>query len=115
MDFHLLFNSIRTRFYGLCEYFGNGKAIPVKEALRDAESLVKAVIVSENGLKMEKIRRYRGNMTQWVHLDGFMGPVTFENVAGSLIPWIMTGEVLHIGRFPTLGYGEYRAEYVRCW
>ena len=114
VDFHLFFNSIRTRIYGLCEHFGNGKALPAGEALKDAESLFKAVIVAENGLKMEKVRRYRGNMTKWVHLDGFVGPVTFENVAGSLIPWIMAGELLHIGRFPTLGFGEYRAEYVHC-
>ena len=114
MDFHLFFNSIRTRFYGLCVHFGNENVIPPGETLEDAESLVKAVIVSENGLKMEKIRRYRGNMTKWTHLDGFVGPVTLENIPGSLIPWILAGELLHIGRFPTLGYGEYRAEYIRC-
>ena len=114
VDFHLFFNSIRTRIYGLCEHFGNGKAIPAGESLKDAEALFKAVIVAENGLKMEKVRRYRGNMTKWVHLDGFVGSVTFENVPGSLIHWIMAGELLHIGRFPTLGFGEYRAEYVHC-
>lgn len=114
-DFHLFFNSIRTRIYGLCEHFGNGQAVLAGADLKDAEPLWKKVIVSENGLKMEKVRRYRGNMTKWAHLDGFVGPVIFEDVPGSLIQWIMAGEILHIGRFPTLGFGEYRAEYVnRC-
>ena len=114
VDFHLLFNSIRTRIYGLCEHFGNGTAISVGETLKDAEALIKEVLFAEDGLRMEKVRRYRGNMTKWVHLDGFVGSVTFENIPASLIPWILAGEVLHIGRFPTLGFGEYRAEYVRC-
>ena len=114
MDFHLFFNSIRTRIYGLCEHFGDGITPLAKEALEDAESGFNAVKVAENRLRMEKVRRYRGNMTKWVHLDGFVGSVTFENVPGSLIPWIMAGELLHIGRFPTLGFGEYRGEYVHC-
>ncbi len=112
-DPELLFRSLLTRFIGLYQYFGNGDDDFGRSAWEELKRDVGAVEMVENGLRLEKVRRYRGNMTRWTHLDGFAGKVVFENVSGALIPWIKAGEVLQIGKFPTMGFGEYRADCVK--
>ncbi len=109
-EFGLFFRALLTRFSGLYHYFGDGDEGFGRSAWERLEEDVGAVEMEENGLTLEKVRRYRGNMTKWTHLDGFVGRVVFKNVSGALIPWIKAGEVLQIGKFPTMGFGDYRIE-----
>ncbi len=112
-DFGIFFRALVTRFSGLYQYFGHGDEDFGRSAWESLKEDVEGVEIEENELRLEKVRRYRGNMTRWTHLDGFVGRVVFKNVSGALIPWIQAGEVLQIGKFPTMGFGEYRAGCVR--
>jgi len=110
-SFELLLRSVFTRYCELCKYFRDEPLDTNRLGLDDALEAAGSVTINENRMEMEKVRRYKRNNTRWEHYDGFLGEVVFENVPGSLIPWIMAGELFHVGKFPTLGYGEYRAEY----
>jgi len=112
-DFNLFFRAILTRITGLYIHFGNGPDDFGRSAWeRLAPDAEKASLV-RNDLVMKEIRRYRMGNTRWANMDGFMGEAVFENVAGSLMPYIRAGEILQIGKFPTMGFGEYKAEEIQ--
>ncbi len=111
-NFDIFLRAVLTRYCGFVSHFGDSDIVNDEKTFQNESlALAKTVIIARNDLYMEKVRRYRNNMTQWEHLDGLMGEVIFDNVPGSLLPWIMIGELLQIGKFPTQGYGEYVAEY----
>ncbi len=112
-DFGFFFRALLTRFSGLHLHFGAGEEGGGRSAWESLKGDVEAVEMADKRLRLEKVRRYRGNNTRWTHLDGFVGEVVFTNVSGALTRWIKAGEVLQIGKFPTMGFGEYRARCTR--
>jgi len=112
-NFEIFIRAILTRYCGFQNHFGYpDDSLESGNMITDrAIESAKSAILLKNDLFIEKIRRYKRDMTQWEHLDGLMGEVIFDNVHGSLISWVMIGELLQVGKFPTQGYGEYVAEY----
>ncbi|MFZ7111976.1 MAG: CRISPR system precrRNA processing endoribonuclease RAMP protein Cas6 [Desulfatiglandales bacterium] len=110
-NFEIFIRALMKRYRGLFELH----AAPVPSAWdQDMNALIRlseAGVRQEKVLHMEKIRRYGGRQVRWRHWDGFMGKVDFLNVNGALVPLIRAGEVLHLGKSPTFGYGEYVAEF----
>lgn len=107
VTFELLFRALLTRFIGLNLHFGDGAELLDQKQWDQLQDDVRRVKMVENRLKMVQVRRYRRNNTRWIHLDGFMGAIAFENVSTSLVQYFQMGTAMHIGKFPTMGYGEY--------
>ena len=112
-NFMLFFRSLLTRYSGLYIHFDNGPADFGHSVLEQVKTDIEKVDIVKNNLVLEKVRRYKRNNTKWVHLDGLMGEVVFANVSDKLIPWIKAGELIHAGKFPTLGFGEYSVKLGR--
>lgn len=112
-DFQIFFRAIQTRWYGLVSHFSTAAGQEGCPAdLPDvSEKLLSAVKLAQNELFIEEIRRYKKNGRQWNLYDGLMGCVMFDRVPSAFIPWMMTGELLQVGKFPTMGYGQFRAAY----
>lgn len=107
MDFDLFFRSLLTRYSGLAIHFGQGAGNLGHTVWQENASAVEKVVSAANNLVLEKVRRYRRGNTRWIHLDGLMGDIVFDNVSASLLRYLKMGELMHIGKFPTMGYGEY--------
>ena len=108
----LFFHSILTRFSGLYIHFCDGSEDFGPLTVEKNKKNIEMVKMGKNHLEFEKLRRYKRDMTRWVHMDGLKGKVEFKNVPGALIPWIRAGEIFHMGKFPTMGFGEYKVEYL---
>lgn len=46
-------------------------------------------------------------------MGGLKGRVYFRNVPTGLIPWIVAGEILHVGKGATFGLGKYRITSIK--
>lgn len=111
LEFQLLFNSIRTRLYGLTTYFGSDERGILQKLSADAESEMDKVQMYTQGLRLEKVRRYRSKNNKSDPQDGLIGECILQDVSGSIMPWILAGGLLQIGKSTSLGYGEYKAVY----
>ena len=107
VTFELLFRSLLTRFTGLNLHFGNNQETFKNYQWEQHKEAVRRVTVLENNLKSAQARRFRRNNTRWIHLDGFIGTIAFDNISAPLVHYLQMGATSHIGKFPTMGYGEY--------
>lgn len=103
-EFHHIFKRLRDRINALSTFFG--------EAALDVD-------FRGLGERSEKIKRVAGRF-EWIdrartstktgqrhELSGFVGGATYEGELDEFLPWLVMGELMHVGRFTAWGHGRF--------
>ena len=53
------------------------------------------------------MKRYSSTQDSKVKLRGMVGEVRFEDISGEYLPYVLAGELLHIGKNTSFGFGRY--------
>lgn len=108
VDFDIFYHALARRFTSLTRYFGSAADDPAGEEkmLRYCHEMASRVKRGQSTLEMEKITRgYEAKESY----DVLKGEIVFKNVHPCFRSWIKAGEIIHVGKFPTLGFGEFSA------
>lgn len=98
-----LFAAIERRIYILNCYEGN-RGYSKNSLL----SLEEHMPIRVNGKAwFEKIPRYSGTQNSKVEFGGIRGWCDLENIDDNMLTLLLTGELLHIGKNTSFGFGKY--------
>lgn len=64
--------------------------------------------VLEENSRLMTVRRYSSTQDQKMPLKGIKGEMRLSHIPGELMPALLAGEVLHIGKNTSFGFGKYR-------
>ena len=56
---------------------------------------------------MRIVKRYSGTQKSKITMKGMIGRVIFDDIAEEYIPYVLAGELLHIGKNTSFGFGRY--------
>lgn len=101
----------------------------VADAFSDAIYRRVYLINSFEGIKMERVNRFHGKMVisnasknrksverfsntyhGKIRLEGIIGTFDLERIPVDFIPYLLAGELLHVGKNITMGFGKYHVE-----
>ncbi len=104
-EFHHVFKRLRDRINALSTFFGDGSLdVDFPELGRQAQ---KVRTISCDVKWLERFRT--SSKTRQRHeLSGFVGDATFEGELKEFLPWLVLGELAHVGRHTAWGNGWYR-------
>ncbi len=57
---------------------------------------------------VRKVYRYSSTHNAQTGLKGITGSMVFEDISEELLPYLVAGELLHIGKNSSFGFGKYR-------
>lgn len=57
--------------------------------------------------RMRVVRRYSSTQDSKVNLRGMTGRVRFDDISREYLPYVLAGELLHIGKNTSFGFGRY--------
>jgi hypothetical protein len=103
-EFHHIFKRLRDRINALSTFFGDGPLDVDFRALGERSEMIRKV-----GGRFEWLDRARTS-TKTGHrheLSGFVGTATFEGEFDELLPWLVLGELVHVGKHTAWGNGRF--------
>jgi len=106
-EFHHVFKRLRDRINALNTFFGAGPLdADFSELGRRAED------VRTVSCDVKWIERFRlSSKTRQRHeLSGFIGEATYEGSLTELLPWLLLGELVHVGKHAAWGNGWYEVD-----
>lgn len=71
-------------------------------------SLAKNAKPTQTHTKHQHIPRYSHRAEMKMHLEGWQGNITFEQVPTTLLPLFYIGQELHFGKATTMGFGKFQ-------
>ncbi|MEY8428028.1 CRISPR system precrRNA processing endoribonuclease RAMP protein Cas6 [Lachnospiraceae bacterium 46-15] len=66
-------------------------------------------IVKQN-VQEKTVPRYSSNHANKIWMKGIVGQVSFDRIPEEVFPYLAAGELLHIGKNSSFGFGRYRIE-----
>lgn len=104
LEFHHLIRSLLRRISTL-SYFHYGKRLELDfKGLIEMASKIK---VKERNIKWHDWERYSARQDTRMKMGGFIGNISFEGDLGEFMPFIKTGEIIHVGKGTSFGLGKY--------
>lgn len=64
--------------------------------------------IKSQKIYIRKVKRYSSTQDTKILMKGLTGTVWFEHIPEEYIPYLLAGELLHIGRNSSFGFGRYR-------
>ncbi len=64
--------------------------------------------IIEQNTYMRIVKRYSSTQDSRVYLRGMEGRVVFDAISEEYLPYVLAGELLHIGKNTSFGFGRYR-------
>ncbi len=105
-EFHMeaIWNAVRRRIYMLDCYEG------AEQDIYGYDSFVGSVLPQIAGQRHEyiRIRRYSSTQDRSMVLAGIKGYVQLDAIPGDILPVLLAGELIHIGKNTSFGFGRYR-------
>jgi CRISPR/Cas system endoribonuclease Cas6 (RAMP superfamily) len=108
-EFHHVFKRLRDRINALCTFFGDG---PLDANFAELGKSAEEVRTVSSDAKWVERFRTSSKTRQRHELSGFVGEATYEGYLTELIPWLLLGELVHVGKHTAWGNGHYE---VRGW
>jgi CRISPR/Cas system endoribonuclease Cas6 (RAMP superfamily) len=104
-EFHHILKRLRDRVNTLSIFFGEGPLEIDFRGLGERSEQVRTVCS-----QVQWVERFRtSSKTRQRHeLSGFVGEVTYEGALHEFLPWLIWGEVVHIGKHAAWGNGWYQ-------
>lgn len=93
-------NAIKRRIY-ILDSFEN---IDGEELYKSQFELPKII---DQDIKTIKVRRYSSRKNAGMPLQGIKGEVVLDVISDELMPLLLAGEILHIGKSTSFGFGRY--------
>lgn len=59
-------------------------------------------------VRKEQVRRYSGTQDSHMRLKGITGTMTFDSMPEECLEYLIAGELTHVGRNTSFGFGKYR-------
>lgn len=103
----ILARAVFRRVSALGALYCRWTEIPHYDGLLEAAGAARVVNDKTNWFEWE---RYSSRQDRKMGMGGLIGPITFGNVPGVLVPWLSAGSVVHVGKGATFGLGGYRLE-----
>ena len=63
--------------------------------------------IDEQRVRKEAVRRYSGTHNSHITLHGISGNVVFQNMPEDCLDYLIAGELTHMGRNTSFGFGKY--------
>lgn len=63
--------------------------------------------IDEQRVRKEAVRRYSGTHNSHITLHGISGKVVFQNMPEECLDYLIAGELTHMGRNTSFGFGKY--------
>jgi hypothetical protein len=106
-DFELavLMARLLERLGALFEQYGDGEARP---EVRDLLTRARAARIVERGLVWRELSRGSGRHGRLVPMGGLVGSVVLEGELGPLLPWLVWGTLVQVGKDASMGNGVLR-------
>lgn len=104
-QFHLLIRNAVRRISS-CLYFHHGKELKMDYTRLFA--MAEGVHLEKNESHWVDWERYSARQEMKMQLGGIIGQATYEGELNGFIPWLVAGQVLHIGKQTAFGLGKYR-------
>ena len=102
--FQDIVKTLLRRLRDLKRAYGEGS--DMGSVTEDMFRMAESVITKENSLSFEKRSRYSHNKKRNIPLEGVNGRVSFDGPYLPFLPLLFAGEIIHIGKNTTNGYGR---------
>lgn len=101
-EFHHVFKRLRDRINALSTFFGDGPLYADFRGLGERAERVRTVLT-----QIDWVERHRTSSKTRQHheLSGFVGQATYEGELREFLPWLVLGEMVHIGKHTAWGNG----------
>ena len=105
LDFHIIIRNLLRRLT-LLSFFhcSENPSIPYREIISHAEK-VRTLTSNLNWYDWERYSTRQGTRMK---LGGVIGEITYEGDITPFMPYLMAGEILHIGKGTSFGLGKYQ-------
>lgn len=105
--FRPLFQRLVERLSSLWEEYGR-EELPID--FGDLMARAEGVRLVADGTRWLEVRGYSTRQGAPKYLSGFVGRAAYEGDLGVLLPWLVWGELTHVGKDAVKGCGLYRVE-----
>lgn len=104
-EFHHVFKRLRDRLNALCTFFGDG---PLDADFPELGKRAEEVRTVSCDVKWIERFRTSSKTRQQHELSGFVGEATYEGHLTEFLPWLLLGELVHVGKHSAWGNGWYQ-------
>lgn len=102
---YVLIRSILSRVSTLTFFYDRGRTLDV--AFRSLLDSTASIRVAEDHTRWEDWARWSSRQDRRMAFGGLMGSVVLEGDPAPFLPWLLAGQVLHVGKNVTFGLGRY--------
>lgn len=106
--FSLLFEHLARRI--LLLQAAHGPAALPCDRLDRLEELARDITMSDSTLTWQSMERISNRQKARIKTGGLTGSITYRGELAPFIPWLKAGELVHIGKSTTFGFGRYRLQ-----
>ncbi|MBI2941467.1 MAG: CRISPR system precrRNA processing endoribonuclease RAMP protein Cas6 [Chloroflexi bacterium] len=104
LHFRTLFLRLHERLAAIAQRYCGG---PAPAALGDLLALADEVTIADADLAWVEVDRYSSRAGRRLPMDGIVGRVTFAGPLAPFLPYLVWGEISHVGRYAVFGHGWY--------
>jgi CRISPR-associated endoribonuclease Cas6 len=105
-DFHHVFKRLRDRINALSTFYGSG---PLDADFAGLGARAGHVHTVASHVRWEERSRTSSKTHQQHGLSGFVGEAVYEGELDEFLPWLMMGELVHLGKHTAWGMGQIQA------
>ena len=106
-EFHHIFKRLRDRLNALSTFFGDGPLDVDFRGLGERSEKIKKVTGHFEWLNRARTSTKTGQRHE---LSGFVGEATYEGELEEFLPWLVMGELVHLGKHAPWGNGRFIIE-----
>ena len=102
-EFHHIFKRLRDRVNALSTFFGDDPLDVDFRGLGERSERIRKVAARFEWLDRERTSTKTGQRHE---LSGFVGEATYEGELEEFLPWLVVGELVHVGKHAPWGNGQ---------
>ncbi|GHO88886.1 CRISPR system precrRNA processing endoribonuclease RAMP protein Cas6 [Dictyobacter formicarum] len=109
-DLRPLLQRLLERYYALERHYGNVELVLNKEDRDHLLQQAEAITCSNDQTTWQDLRSYSNRQKRATPIGGLIGQATFTGDLTELLPYLLIGELIHVGKNAVKGNGWYQLE-----